>query len=195
MLCLVDASQGTSVVGGPVLVAGVVLDVVLVVGVVVVVVGVVAVCVLVGVVTVFGGVAAVVVDWAVVVLGVVLVGAAGVVIVIVVAGLVAFSMIGALPKKVVCRPLPVIECPARRSGTVNAPTTAAKASSPVATASRQRGRRRVMSSAFTFAPGSARESTMPRGSARRVTGAGAESVSVPPGVLVARRIDSLCAPV
>jgi hypothetical protein len=47
------------------------------------------------------------------------------------------------PKKVVGWPLPVIECPATRSGTVKTTTTIAKAISPVASANRHCGRQVV----------------------------------------------------
>jgi hypothetical protein len=47
------------------------------------------------------------------------------------------------PKKVVGWPLPVIECPATRSGTVKTTTTIAKAIRPVANATRHCGRQVV----------------------------------------------------
>lgn len=46
--------------------------------------------------------------------------------------------LGPAPKNVVGCPLPVMECPATRSGTVKTATTIANASRPVMTASRQR---------------------------------------------------------
>ena len=115
------------------------------------VVGVVVDDVPVGVVEVFVRVA-VVVDWLVDVLSVVLVGVDLVVTVTVRLVVVIVSMVDEPPKKVVGRPLPVIECPVRSSGTVNAPTTMANASSPVATAGRQLRRPRETPLRCAFMP-------------------------------------------
>jgi hypothetical protein len=60
--------------------------------------------------------------------------------VVVTLGLDFFVEVPEPPKKVVGWPLPVIECPATRSGTVKMTTTIAKAVRPVAKANRQLGR-------------------------------------------------------
>ena len=83
----------------------------------------------------------VVVPVAVVVVLAVEVVVAGVLCVTVVEPVVLFALVEP-PKNVVDSPVPVIERPATSSGTVNKPTTIANASSPVMSASRQRGRDR-----------------------------------------------------
>jgi hypothetical protein len=158
------------------------------VGVVLVVVGVVVVRVAVGVVAVVLGCVVAVAD-------VVLVFVAGVVVVTVTAGRVVLLVVVDLPKKVVCWPLPVIECPARRSGTVKTPTTIAKASRPVTTAIRQRGRLRDVSVACPPIPVTVSGSPVLGGSTRRcVIGcASGESGSITPVGSEAMRIGSCCA--
>ena len=91
-----------------------------------------------GLVGVVGLVLVVAVAVAVDVAGVVVVTVVGeLVVVAVVAGLVFVSLCVEAPKNVVGWPLPVTECPAMRSGTVNSATTIANASRPVRTANRQ----------------------------------------------------------
>ncbi len=188
---------GAVLVAGAVLAGGAPLVVVLVAGVVlepgvVLVVGVEDVCLSVCVVALLVAVDTVVVDWAVIVLGVALVDVAAemIVTVVTVAGVVFFAMLGELPKNVVGPPLPVIECPARRSGTVNAPTTMVKASSPVARASRQRGRLRVTWLPSTVVEEPERASTAPGSLVRCMLRAAGMSraVAVRLAVAVARRI-------
>lgn len=101
-----------------------------------------------------------VVDRAVVVPGAASVWFARVAPVTVLAGVVVCPVVVELPKNVVSRPLPVIEWPARRSGTVKTLTTMAKARRPVAPATRQRGRRRVLLSASSRVPVSVMAATV-----------------------------------
>jgi hypothetical protein len=73
--------------------------------------------------------------------GVVVVTVVGeLVVVTVVVGLVVVCLCVEAPKNVVGWPLPVTECPAMRSGTVNSATTIANASRPVSRIRPQRGR-------------------------------------------------------
>ena len=110
------ACQGAGVVGVVVgLTAG---GLVLVVGVVVLCVLVVVLCLLVGVVVLVVDVARVVVVVVVVVGAVLVAVVVGVVVVTVVVGLVFFFTFAETPKNVVGWPLPVMERPARRSGSV-----------------------------------------------------------------------------
>jgi hypothetical protein len=108
----------------------------------VLVVGVVEVAV--DVLVVIVDVAAVVVLVAVVVDAVLVTVVVGVVVVNVVVELAFFVTLGE-PKNVDGAPLPVIDRPARRSGTVKTATTIAKASRPVPTASSHRERQRPAS--------------------------------------------------
>ena len=73
------------------------------------------------------------------------------VVVTVVVGLVFVSLCVEAPKNVVGWPLPVTECPAMRSGTVNSATTIANASRPVRTAARQLGRHALAAVRWTVA--------------------------------------------
>ena len=93
----------------------------------------------------------------VLVVAVVLVVAGTVLVTVVWVGLVVvgftFLLAAEPPKKVVGWPLPVIELPARRSGTVTMPTTIAKATRPVASARPQRGRQSVAGASVWGASG------------------------------------------
>ena len=113
--------------------------------------------------------------------GVVVVTVVGeLVVVTVVVGLVFVSLCVEAPKNVVGCPLPVTECPAMRSGTVNSATTIANASRPVRTAARQRGRHASAAVRWGMA-GSGPGALSPAGSTRRGGAASQGRTAAEPG--------------